>query len=1034
MNNKAKKISIITTVYNTEMFLPKCIDSVLNQSYENLELIIVDDCSKGNCKELVEEYIEKDKRVKYVKHDINQGLFAARITGFKKSKGDYIAYVDSDDYISVDFCRTMIKSMEENNSDMVISNTILEFDDGRKLTYNLFEANDINLEGEDVIKEYFNQEGLSFEWHIVCGKAYRREVWQKAVKHYEKQTKRLLMTEDFAFSSVLYYYSKRVTKIKNDAYYYCKHDKTATSTQKYNYERFERNINDMITSFSFVKDFMKEVNIYEKYKDKFIKWNSLYCKQQRNYIKEAKYTQAELEKTEEKLKEFCPEEVEVTDEDFIYAVQSEWSDKLEQIKLQICDSKTKCVSFDIFDTLLLRPFYRPLDMFILLNSKFVQEIGINTGMNFSKIRVDCEALARQKSDKDEITLDEIYDTIAEQYNLDINILRKVEQYELELEERFLYVRQTGKELYELALAIGKKVIITSDMYLPLDFIKKVLEKNGYKGHSKVYLSSECFKTKSTGKLYKEVLKDLKIEPEELVHIGDNYVSDVEAAKSLGINSVWLPRTINVMMDLSWTNYLTIMFSESLPFWLDNVAGMDFVGIRSMIAVCANKYFDNPFRTFNKETDFNGDPNLIGYYAMGMYLFSITKWLLEDTQNKNYDNLVFMARDGYLPMESYKLMKKYYDNVPEEKYIYVSRKALIPVTISNKLDFYKVPEVVNIFNNTPKDIVKYLQFAIKVDDNKFSKLMEENDIDEDEAIGNIENYNKFIKIIIDNFFDEKQQAKNLEKVRKYFSEFYKNNSATFDVGYSARPEMFISHLLNKSIDTYFLNINSDAALLHAEAGDFKINTFFEGKPAVTGFGYELMISALAPSCIGYDIKGDKAKPIFEKYEDDYKVNFVIKKMQDAAIEFVSDMVKIFGADIKKLYFQKYYAALPYLAYINSARENDKMMFNVIKFEDDVRSKEKLDMATQWKKELTRKKQKEFRLLLDAEEPIPSNVMSRGKIKRAIYYTLFDRSVLKKKVKNKTENHPGLYNTTTKVYGEMKKAKRGLKRIIGKDNKY
>ena len=237
MNNKAKKISIITTVYNTEMFLPKCIDSVLNQSYENLELIIVDDCSKGNCKELVEEYIEKDKRVKYVKHDINQGLFAARITGFKKSKGDYIAYVDSDDYISVDFCRTMIKSMEENNSDMVISNTILEFDDGRKLTYNLFEANDINLEGEDVIKEYFNQEGLSFEWHIVCGKAYRREVWQKAVKHYEKQTKRLLMTEDFAFSSVLYYYSKRVTKIKNDAYYYCKHDKTATSTQKYNYER-----------------------------------------------------------------------------------------------------------------------------------------------------------------------------------------------------------------------------------------------------------------------------------------------------------------------------------------------------------------------------------------------------------------------------------------------------------------------------------------------------------------------------------------------------------------------------------------------------------------------------------------------------------------------------------------------------------------------------------------------------------------------------------------------------------------------------
>ena len=64
MNNKNKIISIITTVFNTEAFLPKCIDSILQQSYKNLELIVVDDCSKGNCKEIVEKYIEKDKRVK----------------------------------------------------------------------------------------------------------------------------------------------------------------------------------------------------------------------------------------------------------------------------------------------------------------------------------------------------------------------------------------------------------------------------------------------------------------------------------------------------------------------------------------------------------------------------------------------------------------------------------------------------------------------------------------------------------------------------------------------------------------------------------------------------------------------------------------------------------------------------------------------------------------------------------------------------------------------------------------------------------
>lgn len=1032
MNNNAKKLSVITTVFNTEKFLPKCLDSVLGQSYKNLEFVVVDDCSNGNCKEIIERYKEKDDRVRYVKHDVNKGLFAARITGIKAAEGDYVAFVDSDDYVSIDYFRCLIKSMEDNDSDMAIANSVLEFDDGRRLTYNLFEANDVNLEGDEVIGEYFNQEGLDFDWHITCNKVYKKEIWLKALKHYEKQTKRLIMTEDFAFSSVLYYYAKRVTKVHNDVYFYCKHEKTATSTNKFNYAKFEKNINDMITSFNFVRDFMKDVNIYEKYKEKFIRWNSLYCKQQRGYISDAKFSKEDIEKAEVKLKEFCPEEVEVDNGDFIYLVQSKWNDKLEQIKLQICDDKTKCVSFDIFDTLLLRPFYKPSDMFIFLNTKFVEATKINTGMDFAKIRMDCEALARRKTDKDEITLDEIYDTISEQYNIDIDALRKVEAYELELEERFLSVRKTGKELFELALAVGKKVIITSDMYLPKECIEKVLKKNGYEGYSKLYLSSETFTTKSTGKLYKQILEELKITPSELVHIGDNYDSDVSVSRNLGINSLWLPRTVNVMMDSSLTNNLTSMFSEKFPFWFDTEAGIRFIGIRTMIAVCANKYFDNPFRTFNEDTDFNADPYLIGYYAMGMYVFGITRWLLDSTKNRGYKNLVFMARDGYLPMEAYQIMKKHYDNVPETKYIYVSRKALIPVTITNKLDFYKLPEVVNIYNHSPKDVIKYLQFAVNVDNEKFSELLKVNGIDENSEIGNIENYNKFIKIVIDNFYDEKAQKENLDKVRKYFLEFYEDKSATFDVGYSARPELFISNLLNKGIDTYFLNINSDEALLHAETGNFELNTFFDGKPVVTGFGYELMISALAPSCIGYDVKGDKAKPVFEDYEDDYKVKFVIEKMQNAALEFVKDMVDIFGSDLKKMYFQKYYSTLPYLAYINSARDCDKILFNVIKFEDDVRSKTKLEMFDEWKRELDRKKQKDINGLLEQEvDDIPDNVRCRGRIKRAIYYILFDRKVLKQKLRQKTENHKKVYAATTKVYSGMRKTKRGLKKIIGKD---
>ena len=90
-------------VYNTEQYFKRCIESVLQQSYKNLEIIIVDDCSEGNIKELAQYYIDMDKRVSIVSHEVNKGLFQARLTGAEKARGQYIAFIDSDDYVSYVF-------------------------------------------------------------------------------------------------------------------------------------------------------------------------------------------------------------------------------------------------------------------------------------------------------------------------------------------------------------------------------------------------------------------------------------------------------------------------------------------------------------------------------------------------------------------------------------------------------------------------------------------------------------------------------------------------------------------------------------------------------------------------------------------------------------------------------------------------------------------------------------------------------------------------------------------------------------------
>ena len=196
MIKENKKLSIIVPVYNAEKYMEKCLDRLLEQSYKNIEIIIVNDCSQGNCEDIAEKYKKIDDRVKYIKHEKNKGLFQARITGSSIATGDYIAFLDSDDYVSIDYYRTLMNNIQENNSDIAMGNMVLEYDDGRREIYNLFDTKHLNLVSEDCLKQYFEQEGLSFDWHIIWNKIYKMEIWKKALKHYKNITTHLLMTED----------------------------------------------------------------------------------------------------------------------------------------------------------------------------------------------------------------------------------------------------------------------------------------------------------------------------------------------------------------------------------------------------------------------------------------------------------------------------------------------------------------------------------------------------------------------------------------------------------------------------------------------------------------------------------------------------------------------------------------------------------------------------------------------------------------------------------------------------------------------
>lgn len=165
-------VSIIVPIYNVEKYLKRCVDSLLAQSYSNLEIILVDDGSPDNCPVICDDYAERDHRVKVI-HKPNGGLSDARNVGIAISKGEYITFVDSDDYVASDCIDTFIISAMQNNADIVCAG--LEIVDGDGLTYDYRKTDyPFSITGIEAVRKLFRDE---YPFNFSCGKLYHRELW-----------------------------------------------------------------------------------------------------------------------------------------------------------------------------------------------------------------------------------------------------------------------------------------------------------------------------------------------------------------------------------------------------------------------------------------------------------------------------------------------------------------------------------------------------------------------------------------------------------------------------------------------------------------------------------------------------------------------------------------------------------------------------------------------------------------------------------------------------------------------------------------
>ncbi len=240
------KVSVIVPVYNVEKYLPKCLDSIINQTLKDIEIIVVNDESPDNSEEIIKKYLKKDKRIVYLKKE-NGGLGSSRNKGMEHAKGEYLYFVDSDDWIDNDTLEKMYYEALNNDLDIVIC--------GYKKIYDNKE--ELITTPPYLIKETLNnQNSKIFNIISACCKLYKKSFLDK---ENIKFTSEKIWYEDLPFSLKILSQTSKIGFVNLPLYNYIIRENSIMNNDNIN-----KNL-DILKAFDDVINFYLDKNIYDKY-------------------------------------------------------------------------------------------------------------------------------------------------------------------------------------------------------------------------------------------------------------------------------------------------------------------------------------------------------------------------------------------------------------------------------------------------------------------------------------------------------------------------------------------------------------------------------------------------------------------------------------------------------------------------------------------------------------------------------------------------------------------------------------------------
>ncbi len=256
-------LSIIIPVYNMEKYLERCLESVINQSYKNIEIIIINDGSTDNSHQIIKNYSAKYNNINYINLQNNRGLGNARNCGLDSAKGEYVTFIDSDDWIDSNFYMTIINNIKKYNLDIAVAGIVNEYDDRKAYTYRYKYPFDNQITGKfalNLLIKSTNQD--IYITPIVNNKVYKRTLIESLHLRFIENN----YNEDDIFSFLLIREARKIGVVKDTYYHYYQRSSSITGYYK------QKHIDDLIDAYTYLFD-IKDIDRSDPYTIKYFERN-----------------------------------------------------------------------------------------------------------------------------------------------------------------------------------------------------------------------------------------------------------------------------------------------------------------------------------------------------------------------------------------------------------------------------------------------------------------------------------------------------------------------------------------------------------------------------------------------------------------------------------------------------------------------------------------------------------------------------------------------------------------------------------------